>query len=182
MNASMFALCLMLIEEPDDQEKFQIIYDNYNEDMFKAAQGILRDYALAEDAVQIAFVRIARVIKRIDMDNNPRSFVITVVKNVAKDIVEQYEKEMVNFDTYSIYYESSDAYSYKTVEERDFIEYVANYVMTLKPIYSEVFLLRYHYEMKYDEISQLLNVDVATLRKRMERLREMIYDYLERGK
>ncbi len=169
---------MLLIEEPDEQEKFELIFNNYKDDMLKAAYRITKDYALAEDAVQNAFIRIAGAIKRVDMDNNPRAFAITVACNAAKSIVAKHSIECTNFDTYSTYYEVSDYNVAKEAENRDYVERVSRYVMTLKPIYRDAFVLRFLHDMKYEDMAVLLDEETATLRKRVERVKNMIFEYL----
>lgn len=182
MNASVLALCLTLIDELSDQEKLETIYERYVEDMFCAAYNVIKDYALAEDAVQEAFVRMACVIKDIDMSYNPQSFAITVTKNIARDMVAKYEREKCLYDSYVGYYEGSSTDTFKEIEQEDIVEKLARFVTTLKPKYLEVFVLRCHYRMQYKEISKLLNVSESTLRKRIQRLKEQMYEYLDGGK
>lgn len=179
MTTSVLTLCLILIDDPDDQEKFQILYEKYEDDALKAAYSILREYALAEDASQETFIRIARIIKRVDMNNNPRSFVITVAQNIAKDIVKKYSKESISYDVYNTFYEEEKITPSKKVEEREYIEKLARYVRSLNPIYSQIFVMRYVHQMGYGEISKALGVKEPALRKRMERLRKMMFDFLE---
>ncbi len=180
MTASVLALCLFLIDEPDDQEKFQYLFEKYEEDAIKAAYSILREYALAEDASQETFIRIARVIKRIDLNNNPRSFIITVAQNVAKDIVKKYSRESISYDVYNTFYEAEKVTPCKEIEEREYIERLSRYVKSLSPIYSQVFVMRYVHRMEYGDISKALGVKEPALRKRMQRLKKMMFDFLEK--
>lgn len=178
MNASVFSICMLIIDDPEDQDKFEFLFDNYQEDMLRAAQSVLKDYSLAEDAVQEGFIRIARVIKSVDMSNNPRAFVITVAKNAARDMVAKCEREKCCFDTYSTYYETSKVEMHKKVENEDTAERIAEFVMTLEPQYTEVFYMRACKGMMYKDMGKLLNVSEIALRKRMQRLREMIIEHI----
>lgn len=179
MTTAVFSLCLMLIDTPEEQNKFQFIYNNFRDDMLKAAYSILKDFDLAEDAVQNAFIRIARVINRLDMSNNPRSFALTVVRNTSRDIAARNDMEYSDPDICSIAYDPEQNSPENVAEDNEYIEKVSRYVMSLKPIYSEIFVLRYVHRMKYSDISKVLNVDEPALRKRLERLKGMILDFLE---
>ncbi len=170
---------MMLIDTPEEQDKFQFIYNNFRDDMLKAAYSILKDFDLAEDAVQNAFLRIARVIERIDLDNNPRAFALTVTRNASRDIAAKNEMEYAEPDICSIVYEPEQNYPENVAENKEYIENLSRYVLTLSPIYAEIFVLRYVHRMRYSEISKVLNVSEAALRKRLERLKGMMLDFLE---
>ena len=53
-------ILLMMVDTPEEKRKFVILYENYRYLMLKVAADILHDYQLAEDAVQEAFVRVAK--------------------------------------------------------------------------------------------------------------------------
>lgn len=53
-------ILLMMVDTPEEKRKFVILYENYRYLMLKVAVDILHDYQLAEDAVQEAFVRVAK--------------------------------------------------------------------------------------------------------------------------
>lgn len=179
MIAAMLSFCMVLIDEPDDCEKFKSLYDRYKDDMFRAAYSILRDHSLSEDAVQDALIRIARVIKGIDMSRNPRSFVITVAKNTARDLVIANSHEEYSFDCHEMYYKSADTDVEKKIEQSELIEQLAHYIMTCKPEYYEIFVLKYFNGLSYKQITQVLGITNEAARKRVQRIREMLFDYLE---
>lgn len=181
MSAAVLVLCMLLIKDPKDQEKFQLLYNSYNKDMLRAAYSVIRDYGLAEDAVQESLMRIVKVISSVNMSYNPRAFVITVAKNVARDMVAKLDREVCCFDTYSIFYEYSDKEMHMKIENEDLAMKAAKYVATLKPKYTELFSLRCCCKMQYKDIEKVLNVPEATLMKRMQRLRELIVEYLGEG-
>jgi len=81
----MLLFYLNLIDNEEDQSKFQMIYETYNKSMLFKATEILKDEYLAEDAVQEAFLQISRNIKtiRTDYPGETKNYVITIVQNCA---------------------------------------------------------------------------------------------------
>lgn len=61
----MLSFYLTLIDEPSDKEKFTEIYEHYKGMMMQKAMSILHSSALAEEAVQESFVKIAKNIFKI---------------------------------------------------------------------------------------------------------------------
>ena len=70
---------------PDFQSRFDELHKRYRQAMMNVALRILKDHHLAEDAVQEAFLRIARNFSKIGDLESPqtRVFMITVVRNVS---------------------------------------------------------------------------------------------------
>lgn len=179
MSASVLTLCLLLIDDPREQEKFQYIYDNYGNDMIHAAWSVVKDFDLAEDAVQDALLKIALVVKNIDMTRNPRSFAITAAKNAAINIVKKNQMEKHNIE---VFIEHSGVPLNETrlsVDNADLVESLSHFIMGLSSEYAEIFVLRIYNGMSYKDISKVLGTPEATLRKRMERLRKLLTEYIK---
>jgi len=181
LSISVLAMCMSFIDEPDEQEKFQLIYERYAEDMLYAAYCVLKERSLAEDAVQNALIKISSVIKNIDMTNNPRAFAVTAARNEAKNIVKKYECERKYVDSYEEYYEECGEELCQKVEATDMAEAAARYVMKMGPEYYEVFILRFLHDMQYKEIEKMLDVSESALRKRMQRVKERLKDHFKKG-
>ena len=75
-------------ESEDDKVKFEEIYLKYKSLMFYAANKILHNEQDAEDAVHMAFIKIAENIKKIGVLDCPktRSYIVTIVEHKAIDI------------------------------------------------------------------------------------------------
>lgn len=65
----MLGFYLSLIDEPDDKEKFAEIFRSYGNMMFSKAMSVLHNTALAEEAVQESFLKIAKNISKISEPN-----------------------------------------------------------------------------------------------------------------
>ena len=56
----MLAFYMAFIDDEDDREKFEIIYNVYRKRMVSTAYSLLRNHEDAEDAVHDTFIKIAR--------------------------------------------------------------------------------------------------------------------------
>ncbi|MBE6947794.1 MAG: hypothetical protein E7454_06060, partial [Ruminococcaceae bacterium] len=79
---------LQMIETSEEKSKFEIVYTQYKDYMYRVAFAILNNPQDAEDAVHYAFVKIAENIKKI---NEPvclktKGFIVTIVRNRAIDV------------------------------------------------------------------------------------------------
>lgn len=82
---------LSMIEDAEDQNKFEQVYLRYKNLMFYVAHRILNDAQEVEDAVHDAFVRIAEHIDQVGEPDCPktRGFVVIIVERVALNRLER---------------------------------------------------------------------------------------------
>ena len=73
-------ILLMMVDTPEEKRKFVILYENYRYLMLKVAADILHDYQLAEDAVQEAFVRVAKHMENVGQpeETATKRYLITI--------------------------------------------------------------------------------------------------------
>ena len=90
----MLMIYLAMVETPEEQSLFEQIYYTYRKQMFFVANSILDDEILAEDALQEAFLGIAKQIKLFrDMpENKVKAYVLTAAKNAAINICKQEQR------------------------------------------------------------------------------------------
>jgi len=168
---------LSLIDGSSDQEKLIKFYNEYRFTMLHVACSVLHDQSLAEDAVHEAFIRIAKNIKRIkDNGHQTRAFLVTIVRNVSIDMIKNYNHNLlVSLDDDEKALDIPDAMNVQQmVIEKIEVNAIIEIVNRLPIIYSSVFLLKYHHDYENRDISLLLNISEATVRKRLQRAKEML--------
>lgn len=174
----MLALYLSMIDEPNDKEKFSEIYKAYKNRMLNEAMSILHNHALAEEAVQESFLKIAKNISDFsDGKGKNAALILVIVRNVSLDIIKSEhlnEKEQLNDDIPDI---SVDILSKVMLKDRynDLISAVKD----LDNIYSDVLLLKIVYGYSNDEISSLLNIPKRTVETRFYRGKKILQKNLE---
>lgn len=97
----MLNLCLTLIDADEDKIRFTKLYEQYRHLMFYIAQDILKDEHLSEDAVQEAFLRIAKNFQKVGEILCPetRNFTVIITRNVALTMAKQRHND-VDMDVY----------------------------------------------------------------------------------
>ena len=81
-------IILMMVDTPEQKRKFAELYERYRYLMFKIAVDILHEHHLAEDALQEAFVRVAKHMECIGQleETATKRYLITITKNAAIDL------------------------------------------------------------------------------------------------
>lgn len=170
----------LLIDEENDKEKFEIIYKLYSKKMWYAANAILSDSFLAEDAVHNAFIGIAKNIDKIADPNSTRtlSYVITAAKNGAIDILRK-TKGNNETDIDELFYVSDNSSAfYKTIETEDSIKKA---IASIPSVYRDVLYLLTVEQMTEKEIAQLLNRKPSTVHQQVRRGRLLLKEILKKG-
>jgi len=86
---------LSIIDTEDSKCKFEELYIKYKQIMFFTANQILKDEYLSEDAVHLAFIKIAKNINKIGSIDCPKTkgFVLIIVKRTSIDLYRKKQKE-----------------------------------------------------------------------------------------
>lgn len=177
-------LFLLTIADEGEADKVEYVYNTYHEDMLRFAKSRLRNAGLssylidAEDAVQNAFVKITKYIKKIDFDASPmeiRTYLFSVVSNEVTNIIKDYKY----FDDIEDYADViSDESFFEEIKVREKYQEVMTAIKKLDEKYSITFLYYYHRDMSVKEIAELMGISEKTVYTRLERGRKLLLDIL----
>ena len=176
----MLAFYLSMIESEEDKNKFEEIYETYIKYMYLDAYDILKDKQLAEDAVQIAFVRLTRHLHKFDETkcHKTKLYVIKVIRSVANAMYNKRKKvQTVNFEELEYEVEQESNLEDEVIANAELRSLIAE-IKRLPPTYRDVIVYRYFDNYSDDEIAKLLNISKSNVRKRVERARKKLVESL----
>ena len=169
---------LNLMDTEDEKIKFEQIYNNYRYIMFYVAKSILKDDYLSEDAVHNAFINIAKNIQNVDgaNENRTKAYVVVIVRNISLNMLKKQNKafNICDFEEYT----TEDLSLEDEVLSKLSFENIVNEIVNLPSIYKDVLYLTYVENLKTKEISELINVDNETVKKRLQRGRKKLIEKL----
>ncbi len=169
-------LYLSMIDLPEDRDKFERLYRRYSRLMWTAANEILQDNYLAEDAVHAAFLKIIPHIGKIgEVDcHKTKAFVVIVVENEAKRIYMTRKKQRaVSFEDMQGEPADHDGGLERLISALS-VEEIADQMQALSRADGDILMLRYIHELSDKEIARLLDIREAAARKRLERARRRL--------
>ncbi len=171
----------LLIEEDDDKIKFEKIYTLYRKKMWYAANSVLSDAYLAEDAVHNAFMGIAKNMKRIGDIESPKtlSYVVTASKNAAIDILRK-NKGLPETDIDELY-DVSDKESSSFYQEFEAEDFIVKTLAAMPDTYRDVLYLLIVEQMSEKEIAELLGRKPGTIHQQVRRGRTILKEELMKG-
>ena len=171
-------LYLLLIDTEEGKRKFVIIHEKYRLLILKVAFDVLEDTHEAEDAVQEAFIKVARNMKcigEVDSDKTKR-FLITVTKNAARDMLRRKSSR----SQYETYVDEMEHVKVPVVyQETDIDCDHLNILKNLPPKYRDIFVLKYAYCYENKEIARILGITEGNVRQRIARGKIKIQEELD---
>lgn len=166
---------LSLIEQDDDKEKFEQLYQNYLKLALYRAREFLPNEQLAEDAVSIAFLKIAQNIHKIDEVISPQTKAL-IMRVVERSAINLYKTENRHQSRKTILEEAEEIEA-EPVQDH----YLADLILELPEQYRSVLLLKYAENYKSKEIAELLGYTVSKVDQLASRGKKLLEKKLAEG-
>lgn len=174
-------MLLLTFSSEGSRDKFEYIYEKYKRLLWVKAFDILKDHALAEDAVSDAFMRVYKNLHKIENSDSPQSisFLVTIVRNVSINIYHR-QKRITAIDISE--YEEADPFNMEeAVATTDELQTALKLVNSLQEEYRAVFLLKYAHDMSHKEIAEVLGISENNVTVRLHRAKAKITKLKEKG-
>lgn len=174
----MSALCMAMIDEPNDKEKFTEIYNTYKDMMFRISMSVLHNDSLANETVQDCLLKIAMIIADIPDPgtNKLKALIIIMVRNKSLNNLkaEYYDKTEPLSETETV----SDDILTGIISDIGYKKLVQE-ISALDEIYRDILSLRLLYDYSFDEIASLLDIPKGTVGTRIHRGKMILKERLE---
>ena len=177
-----------------DARAFEVLVDRYQVRLLNFVYRMIGDRERAEDLVQEAFLRVYRHLDRFDPARKFSTWLYTIASNLAKNelrnrsrsplVLFQYFRQRQNENESRPYeYEDSATRPDDLYSRRQLRELVDRTVVKLASRHREVFVLRELEGKSYEEIAEITQCNLGTVKSRLNRARqafaELIGPYLD---
>ena len=159
-----------------DADKVALIYDLYEQEMYRICFAVLREVHMAEDALSESFIKIIRKRDRIEdvRSEDVRRFVVKIAKNTAIDMYRKNAKDRKYFvglplgDVSEPSYDPEYAFDdYLSHDEFELLGSLSNkYRIVVECVCFE--------ELSVRETAAVLKISEACVRKRLERAKKQL--------
>ncbi|MDF2724716.1 MAG: sigW [Paenibacillus sp.] len=169
-----------------DRRAFNELVDLYKDKMFHLAYRMLHNVQESEDIVQETFLRVYTNLNRYDETQKFSTWIYRIGTNLCIDRLRK-RKATYSLDAEVNDSEGSDWYSMLTSNERtpegelllsEMQQQVRKAIDALPEKYKSVVILRYMHDMSLQEISDILDMPVTTVKTRVHRGREFLRERL----
>lgn len=155
----------------DESEKLRLLYELYEQPMYRIAYAVLHDEGLAEDAVSDAFIRIMHRIGRFGdcKSEKTKAYIVKVIKSTSINI---YRKNKRRYSE-EVSIDNAIQVADKAQEQCD-TESVNDILRGLGETDRRIITLRCIEEMSWKEVADKLSLTEANVRKRFERTKKRL--------
>lgn len=178
----MLGFYLALIDNPSDKEKFTEIYNHYKDMMHQKAMSILHNTALAEEAVQESFLKIAKNISKISSPvcSKTAAFIVIIVRNTSYDILRtEKPNESVPLDDDISVSSNVEMPDIEEVFSNNGMNFVLDIINEMDNKYRDALSLKYLYGYNSSEIAKLLGITEKNAEMRIYRAKAILKARLE---
>lgn len=154
-----------------DKQAFMELIDTMKLQLYKTALVRLRNEYDALDAVQEALYKAFSNIKKLRENQFFKTWLIRILINECYNI-EQYKQKVIPLDNSQINVDQHNENN--TIESMD----IQNLTRNLETIYREVIDLRYNHDLKFEDIAQVLDIPVGTVKSRLNRAHILLRERL----
>ena len=161
-----------------DRRAFRMLVDRHKHMVFNVALRMLRNREDAEDAAQEAFLRAFRSIGTFRGQAKFSSWLVRIAINVSLSFAERAHAKQ----TFAEFQDEADEADAHFVDARmnpeeiasrnDFGERIRALVGTLPPRYRAVITLYYLEERSYQEVAEILEIPLGTVKTHLHRAKE----------
>jgi RNA polymerase sigma-70 factor, ECF subfamily len=168
-----------------DLDALAALVQRYQHRLYRYLLRLVRQQAEAEDLFQQTWLRVASQIRRFDPRRNFDAWLFTVARNLAIDYLRRARHESLDeHESGESPYtppalRASDPPPVDAMIAREHSRFVAAAMDKLPTLYREVLALRFEEEMKLEEIAEVLDAPLSTVKSRLRRGLENLRETLD---
>ena len=167
------------------EKAFEILVQRFKNPLTNFVFRFLGDYDSCVDVVQDTFVKVYRYKDNYSSLAKFSTWIYTIAGNLARS--EYQRKKRKNFFSINSYGEEEKTYdipdnSYRPDVEADMnikSEIIQKALLKVRDSYREAVILRDVQEMSYEEIAEIMQIEVGTVKSRINRGRAELQKYLK---
>lgn len=182
---------LAIMAREGDRGAFAQLVELYKGKLFQLAYRMLGNRQEAEDVVQETFMRMYEHLERYNPSLKFSTWIYRIASNLCIDRLRRRRRSAFSLDAETVEGEGLDGYSLLKSDEPDAEQRmiiserrqaILRAMDSLPPKYKTAMALKYYHDMSLQEISDILNIPVATVKTRIHRGREFLRRKLEKDK
>jgi len=170
------------------EDGFEELVRRYQRPITAYVYRMLNNYDASLDVTQEVFIKVYNSLHRYSSEYKFSTWLYRIAHNAAidymrKNSVSQQSLETENADgTFQLQIESPRPTPEQEREQSEWRKEIESVVSCLPAVYRELILLRHAQDLSYDEIAEITNLPLGTVKNRLFRAREMMREiFTDRG-
>jgi len=150
-----------------DTEAFKVLYDQYRHRLYGFLYQLTKSHSISEDLLQDTFMRIWEDRERLTVVRDLKAYIFTMVKHRALNSLKRISKEELLIRQMAHQSEAGDRGTESNVQYNELKRNIDRVVRQLPPQQRTVYQMSREEGLRQEEISDRLNVTVATVKKHL---------------
>ncbi len=170
-----------------EESSFEEIMRKYNKRIFNFVLRMVRNEEVAIELTQDFFIKIFTKLYKYNFEYKFSTWAYRICYNLVIDYIRKNQTYVNSLDDDSTYKKNSYMRESSTKEdgadvlEREEVKSYLWKTVNLLPVkYKELILLRYIQELKYDEISEVTNLPIGTVKNRIFKAKDLLRKEIEK--
>ncbi|MBN1264949.1 MAG: sigma-70 family RNA polymerase sigma factor [Anaerolineales bacterium] len=159
-----------------DDDAFANLVDAYQGPVFNLCYRMLGNREEAEDAAQETFLKAYRALNRYDSSRKFVNWILAIASNHCIDRIRRRRLQLFSFEDVVPLEDHKSTKPEAAVFESEYKKEVQELVGQLDQKDRAAVILRYWYDMSYDEIADSLDLTVSAVKSRLHRARKRMAD------
>lgn len=170
-----------IVNSPEYKDRaFAEIYSRYSTQVFRYCTKMINEKSKRDDVFQDTFLKFLRYANKEREMTNLLSYLLKISRNLCFDANKKQEYQIVSIEDVTISIQNYDNDSKE-------LQNLVNMALDLIPEdQREAFILQTYNDMSYNEIAEIMNVPLTTVRnwivRSKRRIREILLPYLDEVK
>ena len=161
---------LAMLEDEDEMERFENLYDKYKKAVANISYSILKNEELTLDALDNVFMKIAKGIKTLPSDeSHERSYIYAVARTTAIDIARKKKTPILHLNVDIFSNSSAEDSPEKILLRQELLNTIINAIKQMEDKRRNILILRYVEDMKISDIASLLNLPENSVKSHIKR-------------
>lgn len=160
-----------------DDQAFCALIDGYEKKIYNIAYRFMRNEYDAQDAAQDAIIKMFTNIKKFSFQAAFSTWMYRVTANTCLDLLRK-KKPDTGIEEYERYAVSREGNPDADTINKELGDSIKKAINLLPEKYVPIIILKDVEGLKYEEIAQVLDISVGTVKSRISRAREKLRDIL----
>ncbi len=167
---------ILIRAKSGDLEAFEYILSFYEKAIYNYCLRILKNSPNAKDVTQETFIKVYKNRKLIDPEKNIKTWIFTIATNAAYDFLRSKKrKNEISLDP-----DNETILSFKAYYPQEgLVSDVDKALEQINQEYKKVLLLYYQQGFQYQEIAEILDMPINTVKTHISRGKEQLKDKLK---
>ena len=176
---------ILEFQQSGNEEAFEILVERFKNPLTNFVYRFLGDYEACADVVQETFIKVFRYKDSYSSLAKFNTWIYTIAGNLARS--EYKRRRRRNFFSINDYGEEHQTYDIPDETFRPDVvtdsgikdEIIQKALLKVKDVYRQAVILRDIQELSYEEISEILGIEVGTVKSRINRGRAQLQKLLK---